>query len=130
MIFVNLIPTIQGGTHVNGMRTGLLASMRSFCELHKLLPRGIKLAADDLWENCNYVLSIKVQEPQFSGQTKLSYVLGASIASFLFFFSLSYGAKLLAPVMKRPSSWQILDCLIGLIMFTIAVKLAYAGNWL
>jgi len=67
---------------------------------------------------------------QFSGNTKLAYLLGASIASFVFFYSLAYGAKLLAPVMKRPSSWQILDGLIGLIMFTIAVKLAYAGNWL
>ena len=67
---------------------------------------------------------------QFSGNTKLAYLLGASIASFVFFFSLSYGAKLLAPIMKRPSSWQILDGLIALIMFIIAVKLAYAGNWL
>ena len=67
---------------------------------------------------------------QFSGNTKLAYVLGASIASFVFFFSLSYGAKLLAPIMKRPSAWRILDGLIALIMFTIAVKLAYVGNWL
>ena len=67
---------------------------------------------------------------QFSGNTKLAYVLGASIASFVFFFSLSYGAKLLAPIMKRPSAWRILDGLIALIMFIIAVKLAYAGNWL
>ena len=67
---------------------------------------------------------------QFSGNTKLAYVLGASIASFVFFYSLAYGAKLLAPIMKRPSSWRILDGLIALIMFTIAVKLAYAGNWL
>ena len=67
---------------------------------------------------------------QFSGNTKLAYVLGASIASFVFFFGLSYGAKLLAPIMKRPSSWRILDGLIALIMFTIAVKLAYSGNWL
>jgi L-lysine exporter family protein LysE/ArgO len=67
---------------------------------------------------------------QFSGNTKLAYVLGASIASFVFFFSLSYGAKLLAPIMKRPSAWRILDGLIALIMFIIAVKLAYSGNWL
>jgi L-lysine exporter family protein LysE/ArgO len=67
---------------------------------------------------------------QFSGNTKLAYVLGASIASFVFFFSLSYGAKLLAPIMKLPSAWRILDGLIALTMFIIAVKLAYSGNWL
>jgi len=67
---------------------------------------------------------------QFSGDTKLAYILGASIASFVFFFSLSYGAKLLAPIMKRPSAWRILDGSIALLMFIIAVKLAYSGNWL
>jgi len=67
---------------------------------------------------------------QFSGDTKLAYVIGASIASFVFFFSLSYGAKLLAPIMKRPSAWRILDGSIALLMFIIAVKLAYSGNWL
>ena len=67
---------------------------------------------------------------QFSGDTKLAYVLGASLASFVFFFSLAYGAKLLAPIMKRPSAWRILDGSIALIMFIIAVKLAYSGNWL
>lgn len=68
--YVNLIPTIQGGTHVNGMRTGLLEAMREFCEIRNLLPRGVKLAPEDIWERCNYVLSVKMQEPQFSGQTK------------------------------------------------------------
>jgi len=68
--YVNLIPTIQGGTHVNGFRTGLLEAMREFCEIRKLLPRGLKLSADDIWDHCNYVLSAKLQEPQFSGQTK------------------------------------------------------------
>ena len=67
---------------------------------------------------------------QFSDDAKLAYVLGASIASFVFFFSLSYGAKFLAPIMKRPSSWRILDCSIALLMFIIAFKLAYSGNWL
>ena len=67
---------------------------------------------------------------QFSGDTKLAYLIGASIASFVFFFSLSYGAKLLAPIMKRPSAWRILDYSIALLMFIIAVKLAYSGNWL
>jgi len=68
--YVNLIPTIQGGTHVNGMRTGLLDAMREFCELRSLLPRGVKLAPDDIWERCCYVLSSKIGDPQFSGQTK------------------------------------------------------------
>ena len=67
---------------------------------------------------------------QFPGENKLAYVLGASLASFIFFFSLAYGSKLLAPIMKRPFSWRILDCLIAFIMFTIAFKLASAGNWL
>lgn len=68
--YVNLIPTPQGGTHANGLRTGLLEAMREFCEMHKLLPRGIKLSSEDIWDNCNYVLSLKMQDPQFSGQTK------------------------------------------------------------
>ncbi|WP_334324944.1 DNA topoisomerase IV subunit B [Gilliamella apicola] len=68
--YVNLIPTIQGGTHVNGLRQGLLDAMREFCEFRNLLPRGLKLTADDIWERCTYVLSVKMQEPQFAGQTK------------------------------------------------------------
>lgn len=68
--YVNLIPTAQGGTHVNGLRTGLLDAMREFCELRSLLPRGIKLAPDDIWDRCCYVLSSKLSDPQFSGQTK------------------------------------------------------------
>ena len=68
--YVNLIPTAQGGTHVNGLRTGLLEAMREFCEYRNLLPRGIKLAPDDIWERCAYVLSTKLADPQFSGQTK------------------------------------------------------------
>lgn len=68
--YVNLIPTAQGGTHVNGFRTGLLEALREFCEFRKLLPRGIKLTADDIWEQCCYVLSAKLADPQFSGQTK------------------------------------------------------------
>jgi L-lysine exporter family protein LysE/ArgO len=67
---------------------------------------------------------------QFTGNTKILFAIGASLASFVFFFSLAYGAKLLAPKMQSPSSWRILDFLIALIMFTIAIKLAYAGNWL
>jgi topoisomerase-4 subunit B len=68
--YVNLIPTPQGGTHVNGFRSGLLAAIREFCEFRKLIPRGIKLAPDDIWERCSYVLSAKMMDPQFSGQTK------------------------------------------------------------
>ena len=68
--YVNLIPTPQGGTHVNGMRTGLLEAMREFCEFRSLLPRGIKLAPDDIWDRCSFVLSSKLADPQFSGQTK------------------------------------------------------------
>lgn len=68
--YVNLIPTPQGGTHVNGLRSGLFDALSAFCELRNLLPRGVKLAAEDLWEPCRYVLSIKMKEPQFAGQTK------------------------------------------------------------
>ena len=68
--YVNLVPTVQGGTHVNGLRQGLLEAMRSFCEARNLLPRGIKLSADDVWEKCSYILSVKLDEPQFAGQTK------------------------------------------------------------
>lgn len=68
--YVNLIPTSQGGTHVNGFRLGLLEAIREFCEFRNLLPRGVKLTPDDIWDNCSYILSVKIQEPQFSGQTK------------------------------------------------------------
>lgn len=68
--YVNLIPTPQDGTHVNGFRSGLTDALRDFCELRSLLPKGIKIAAEDVWGKCSYVLSIKMQDPQFSGQTK------------------------------------------------------------
>ncbi len=68
--YVNLVPTIQGGTHVNGFRTGLLEAMREFCEIQNLLPKGIKLSTDDIWDHANFVLSVKLMETQFSGQTK------------------------------------------------------------
>lgn len=68
--YVNLIPTAQGGTHVNGLRQGLLDALREFCEFRNLLPRGVKLAPEDVWERIAFVLSMKMQEPQFSGQTK------------------------------------------------------------
>lgn len=68
--YVNLIPTTQGGTHVNGLRTGLTEAVREFCEFRNLLPRGVKLAPEDVWERCSYILSVKLSDPQFSGQTK------------------------------------------------------------
>jgi topoisomerase-4 subunit B len=68
--YVNLIPTVQGGTHVNGLRTGLTEAMREFCDFRNLLPRGVKLAPEDVWSGCAYVLSLKMQDPQFAGQTK------------------------------------------------------------
>ncbi|MEL4203048.1 DNA topoisomerase IV subunit B [Plesiomonas shigelloides] len=68
--YVNLIPTAQGGTHVNGLRQGLLDAMREFCEFRNLLPRGVKLSPEDIWDRCAYVLSLKMQDPQFAGQTK------------------------------------------------------------
>ena len=68
--YVNLIPTPQGGTHANGLRTGLLDAIREFCEFRNLLPRGIKLTPDDIWDRCSFVLSCKLADPQFSGQTK------------------------------------------------------------
>ena len=68
--YVNLIPTSQGGTHVNGLRTGLTDAVREFCEFRNLLPRGVRLAPEDVWERCSYILSVKMTDPQFSGQTK------------------------------------------------------------
>lgn len=68
--YVNLVPTVQGGTHVNGLRTGLTDAVREFCEFRNLLPRGMKIAPDDVWDRCCYVLSAKLQDPQFAGQTK------------------------------------------------------------
>ncbi|MEM7400539.1 MAG: DNA topoisomerase IV subunit B [Pseudomonadota bacterium] len=68
--YVNLVPTAQGGTHVSGLRTGLTEVLREFCEFRKLLPRGVKLTPDDVWEKLSYVLSVKIKDPQFAGQTK------------------------------------------------------------
>jgi topoisomerase-4 subunit B len=68
--FVNLVPTALGGTHVNGLRTGLTEAVREFCEFRNLLPRGVKLAPEDVWERISYILSVKLLDAQFSGQTK------------------------------------------------------------
>ena len=68
--YVNLIPTAHGGTHINGFRSGLTDAIREFCEFRDLLPRGVKLTLEDVWNTCAYVLSVRVKEPQFSGQAK------------------------------------------------------------
>jgi topoisomerase-4 subunit B len=68
--YVNLIPTVQGGTHVNGLRMGLTEAVREFCEFRNLLPRGVKITPEDVWERVSYILSVKLLDPQFSGQTK------------------------------------------------------------
>lgn len=68
--YVNLIPTALGGTHVSGFRVGLSDALRDFCEFRNLLPRGIKLTADDVWDQCAYIISVKLHDPQFAGQTK------------------------------------------------------------
>lgn len=68
--YVNLIPTLQGGTHVNGLKSGLFDALNDFCEMRNLLPRAIKLTSDDVWDTCQYVLSVKMKDPQFAGQTK------------------------------------------------------------
>ncbi|HRD49271.1 MAG: DNA topoisomerase IV subunit B [Candidatus Competibacter sp.] len=68
--YVNLIPTPQGGTHVNGLRGGLTDAVREFCEFRNLVPRGLRITPEDVWDGCCYVLSVKLADPQFSGQTK------------------------------------------------------------
>ncbi|TCK04954.1 DNA topoisomerase IV subunit B [Marinobacterium mangrovicola] len=80
--YVNLIPTAQGGTHVNGLRSGLLDAMREFCEIRNLLPRGVKLSPEDVWERCCYILSAKMRDPQFAGQTK-ERLSSRQIAAFI-----------------------------------------------
>jgi topoisomerase-4 subunit B len=80
--YVNLIPTAQGGTHVNGLRSGLVESLREFCELHNLLPRGVRLAPEDVWDRIAYILSLRMTDPQFSGQTK-ERLSSRSAASFV-----------------------------------------------
>lgn len=80
--YANLIPTPQHGTHVNGLRSGLVEAMREFCDIHNLLPRGIRLAPDDVWERVAFVLSVKLADPQFSGQTK-ERLSSRSIATYV-----------------------------------------------
>ncbi len=88
--YVNLIPTAQGGTHVNGLRAGITEAIREFCEFRNLLPRGVKIAPEDVWEKVRFILSVKMEDPQFSGQTKerlssretSAYVSGVAKDSF------------------------------------------------
>ena len=68
--YVNLIPTAQHGTHVNGLRSGITDALREFCDFRNLLPRGVKLAPEDVWDRVSFVLSLKLTDPQFRGQTK------------------------------------------------------------
>ena len=68
--YVNLIPTTQGGTHVNGLRSGLTDALKEFCDFRSLTPKGIKITADDIWKNCSSIISAKLRDPQFTGQTK------------------------------------------------------------
>ncbi len=93
--YVNLVPTAQGGTHVNGLRTGLTDAMREFCEFRNLLPRGVKLSPDDVWDKVSYILSLKMQDPQFAGQTKerlssresAAFISGVVKDSFIFWLN-------------------------------------------
>ena len=71
--------------------------------------------------------SVSQQFPD--NNTKLAYVLGASIASFVFFFSLAYGAKFLSPIMKKPIAWRLLDSFIAFVMFGLAIKMTYIAGW-
>ncbi len=80
--YVNLIPTPAGGTHTNGLRTGLIEGLREFCDIRNLLPRGIKLSPEDVWERLSFLLSVKLADPQFAGQTK-ERLSSRSAASFV-----------------------------------------------
>lgn len=109
--YVNLIPTIQGGTHVNGLRQGLLEALREFCAFHNLLPRGVQLTAEDALDNCSYILSVKMQDPQFAGQTKerlnsrqcAAFVLGVVKDAFSLWLNqnVQQGEKIAALAIER-----------------------------
>jgi topoisomerase-4 subunit B len=111
--YVNLIPTIQGGTHANGLRTGLTEALREFCDIRNLLPRGVKLAPEDVWDRLCFVLSLKMQDPQFSGQTKerlssrdaAGFVENAAHDGFSLFLNqhVDLGEKIAAIAIERAS---------------------------
>ncbi len=112
--YVNIIPTVQGGTHVNGLRTGLCDAMREFCDTRNLLPKGVKITPEDVWAYCNYVLSIKLQEPQFASQTKerltsrqaAAYVAGVVTDAFSLWLhqNVNEGEKIAALVIESAQS--------------------------
>jgi topoisomerase-4 subunit B len=111
--YVNLIPTVQGGTHANGLRTGLTEALREFCDIRNLLPRGVKLAPEDVWDRLCFVLSLKMQDPQFSGQTKerlssrdaAGFVENAAHDGFSLFLNqhVDLGEKIAAIAIERAS---------------------------
>ncbi len=103
--YVNLIPTAQGGTHVNGLRTGLTDAVREFCEFRNLLPRGVKLAPDDVWNNVSYILSVKLADPQFSGQTK-ERLSSRECAAFVF----GCGERFIWSLVKPTYRFRRADC--------------------
>ena len=117
--YVNLIPTAQGGTHVNGLRQGLLDALRDFCDFRNLLPRGVRLAPEDIWERIAFVLSLKMQEPQFSGQTKerlssreaAAFVGGVVKDAFSLWLTATPEAGLLIAGLRKalhcPANWPI-----------------------
>jgi topoisomerase-4 subunit B len=114
--YVNLIPTIQGGTHVNGLRSGLTVALREFCDFRNLLPRGVKLAPEDVWDRVSFVLSLKMTDPQFSGQTKerlssrqaAAFVEGAVHDAFSFgSISMSKSARLIAQLAIERASARL-----------------------
>ncbi|MEO6264331.1 MAG: DNA topoisomerase IV subunit B, partial [Luteimonas sp.] len=112
--YVNLIPTAQHGTHVNVLRTGFTDALREFCDFRNLLPRGIKLAPEDLWDRVAYVLSVKMTDPQFSGQTKerlssrqaAGFVEGAAHDAFSLWLNqhTEFGEKIAALAIERASA--------------------------
>ncbi len=111
--YVNLIPTAQGGTHVNGLRTGLTVALREFCDIRNLLPRGVRLAPDDVWDRLCFVLSLKMTDPQFSGQTKerlssrdaAGFVEGAAHDGFALFLNqhVAIGERIAQIAIERAS---------------------------
>ncbi|PNS09663.1 DNA topoisomerase IV subunit B [Solilutibacter silvestris] len=112
--YVNLIPTAQHGTHVNGLRSGFTAALREFCDFRNLLPRGVKLAPEDVWDRVAFVLSLKMQEPQFSGQTKerlssrqaAAFVESASHDAFSLWLNahVEFGEKIAQLAIERASA--------------------------
>ena len=112
--YVNLIPTAQHGTHVNGLRSGLTDALREFCDFRNLLPRGVKLAPEDVWDRVAFVLSVKMTDPQFSGQTKerlssrqaAGFIEGAAHDAFSLWLNqhTDYGERIAQLAIERASA--------------------------